>query len=435
VTENRILNDPNTLKVSPGASTAENDALGINRTPGVEATPENDRQEEVGNGALNSAEVEGASLAPGETATGPMSTGDKTPSLGFETHVDNVGNLYTSAIDDANEAANNGKLHDWIRHINVYLDGYKATPLLLADNPGPLLGRLKSIPLPSIDSGPLVTVIMVTHNAEDTVEYAVTSILQQTWKPLELVIVDDASEDRTWSVVSRLRQLDARIRLMQNPVNVGPYVSRNRVLGTASGSYITTHDADDWALPRRLEIQVRNLAESGGKMRANFMHMLRVQPSGLVSTARASSFCPDGIKRQAFASAMYEVELLRTELGYWDTVLYGADSEMIRRAMAFLGQGFSEIEDIGVLLADRSNSLGKQGYRTDPHAPRQVSQGWAGSNREAYRNAYDAWHQNAAVGLHRALYLPFPCRERPFPAPEEMIIETERVCRVARCGK
>jgi len=66
---------------------------------------------------------------------------------------------------------------------------------------------------------------------------------------------------------------------------------------------------------------------------------------------------------QAFASAMYEVRLLREDLGFWDSVLYDADNEMMHRARAFLGRnGFVEIPHVGVLLADRPGSLGKQGY-------------------------------------------------------------------------
>ena len=85
---------------------------------------------------------------------------------------------------------------------------------------------------------------MVTHNVENTVEYliAVRSILQQTWNPFELVIVDNSSENRTWSVVSRLSKLNARIRLIQNLVQVEPYVSRNRVLGIASGFWVLHND-------------------------------------------------------------------------------------------------------------------------------------------------------------------------------------------------
>jgi len=161
------------------------------------------------------------------------------------------------------------------------------------------------------------------------------------------------------------------------------------------------------------------------------MHMLRVQPSGLVSTATASSFSPDGVARQAFVSAMYETRLLRESLGYWDSVRYGADGEMIRRAKMFLGAGFHEIKSIGVLLADRPKSLGKQGYRTNPALHREPSQSWAGSTRDAYRAAHEAWHA-ATKKEGESIYLPFPLRTRPFLAPQEMVIGIDEVCACLR---
>ena len=173
------------------------------------------------------------------------------------------------------------------------------------------------------------------------------------------------------------------------------------------------------------------MLNSQGTVRANMMRMFRVRPSGLVSTAIPSSFSPDGVARQAFVSAMYETRLLRESLGYWDSVRYGADGEMIRRAQMYLGPGFHEIKLIGVLLADRPNTLGKQGYRTNPALHREPSQNWVGSSREAYRAAYDAWHA-ATQKDSTSVYLPFPLRTRPFLAPQEMFIGIDDVCSCLR---
>lgn len=383
LTGTALSSDSLALKVTQQGLFAEQPASAFNQStqaPG-KADAGHSPHEAQGprNAAFDSIDVKPA--AQDTPTVAPMTTddGDRTPPPNSGEHVDNVLGLHGLAIEAANKAAKKGALHVWIHYLNLYLEQYKATRLHLSDYPGPLLARIESIPLPVIDTGPLVTVIMVTHNVENTIVYAVKSILLQTWKSLELIIVDDASEDDTWPLATRLSQLDARIKLVKNPVKVGPYVSRNRVLSLASGVYVTTQDADDWAFPRRLESQVRNLIDSGGRVRANMMHMLRVRPSGEIATAMASSFTPDGVARQAFVSAMYETNLLREDLGYWDSVLYGADSEMIRRAQTYLGRGFAELNDIGVLLADRSNSLGKQGYQSDPHVPRQVWQGWAGS--------------------------------------------------------
>lgn len=370
-----------------------------------------------------------------------------------DTYPVSLASAYASAIEDANLAAAEGRQHDWMWHLNLYLEHYNRgdarrsatlapnpadTPLArgasphdvlhLRDRPGPLLSRLVSKPLaPAGDGGPLVSVIMVAFNAEATLEYAATSILRQTWRSLELIIVDDASTDSTRSLMQALSDRDPRVKLVHNAVQVGPYISRNRVLNMAAGAYITTQDADDWALPRRLETQVRAMVDSKGTVRANMMHMLRLQESGAVSTASPSSFSPDGAARQAFVSAMYEAALLREDLGYWDSVLYGGDGELIRRAQKLLGSGFTEIRAVGIFLADRSNSLGKQGYRVSPDRPRDPSNGWAGSSREAYRTAYDAWHQKTEEE-DAGFYMDFPLYDRPFPAPAGMGIDTAHVC-------
>lgn len=68
---------------------------------------------------------------------------------------------------------------------------------------------------------PLVSVCIPTYNNEDTIEETVSSVLRQTWKNLELVIVDDGSSDRTYELVTELAAEDKRIRLYRNGKNLG----------------------------------------------------------------------------------------------------------------------------------------------------------------------------------------------------------------------
>ena len=101
---------------------------------------------------------------------------------------------------------------------------------------------------------PRVSVIMAAHNAGRFVGEAVQSILEQTIPDWELIIVDDASTDDTPEVLQRFD--DSRITILRNEQNSGPAVSRNRALDAARGEYIAILDADDVALPQRLERQV-----------------------------------------------------------------------------------------------------------------------------------------------------------------------------------
>lgn len=100
---------------------------------------------------------------------------------------------------------------------------------------------------------PLISVIMPVFNAELYVEEAVRSILDQTFRDFEFIIVDDGSTDRTPEI---LRTFTApRIRLLFNERNEGNYPARNRGGRLAQGKYIAVMDADDVAYPNRLQTQ------------------------------------------------------------------------------------------------------------------------------------------------------------------------------------
>jgi len=106
----------------------------------------------------------------------------------------------------------------------------------------------------------LVSVVMPAHNAARWVEQAVTSMLVQTHRELEVIVVDDASTDRTPDIVSAFR--DSRVRLVQKMHNGGCGRALNTGLEHAQGVIIARLDADDYALPQRLERQVQMLARA-----------------------------------------------------------------------------------------------------------------------------------------------------------------------------
>src|SRR5262245_15914127 len=104
---------------------------------------------------------------------------------------------------------------------------------------------------------PRVTVVIVTHDDEPFVGAAIESVLAQTYRDFELVVVDDASTDRTCEVAASYR--DPRIRLLVNPVNVGGGATRNAALATVASEYVAELDGNDVALPDRLARQVAYL--------------------------------------------------------------------------------------------------------------------------------------------------------------------------------
>lgn len=102
----------------------------------------------------------------------------------------------------------------------------------------------------------LVSVIMPTHNRADLLPRAVTSVLDQSYRHLELIIIDDASSDDTPDVMQRLASQDQRIRTIRNEIGVDAPQARNVALGVARGEFVAFLDDDDEWLPNKLELQL-----------------------------------------------------------------------------------------------------------------------------------------------------------------------------------
>jgi len=104
---------------------------------------------------------------------------------------------------------------------------------------------------------PAVSVILPAYNVEDYIEEAVRSILAQTFTDLELIVVDDASTDRT---PDKLRAFaDHRVKIISNERNLGIPKTRNIGVAAARGEYIAVQDGDDISLPMRFAEQVAYL--------------------------------------------------------------------------------------------------------------------------------------------------------------------------------
>jgi glycosyltransferase involved in cell wall biosynthesis len=100
-----------------------------------------------------------------------------------------------------------------------------------------------------------VSIIMCAYNVAPFIERAVESILVQTWQDWELIICDDKSTDNTVALVQPYLS-DPRIKLHQQPQNIGYLRNKNFAFTLADGELITQLDADDCCVPDRLEKQV-----------------------------------------------------------------------------------------------------------------------------------------------------------------------------------
>jgi glycosyltransferase involved in cell wall biosynthesis len=103
----------------------------------------------------------------------------------------------------------------------------------------------------------LVSVILPCYNSESLIGQAVKSILNQTFEDWELIIVDDASTDQSFNIVTGIQ--DNRIKLVQLSKNSGYPVAMNEGIAMAKGKYIARMDADDVSAPTRLQEQLKAL--------------------------------------------------------------------------------------------------------------------------------------------------------------------------------
>lgn len=101
----------------------------------------------------------------------------------------------------------------------------------------------------------LITVGLTAFNAADTIERAFASALSQTWRPIEIIAVDDCSSDATIDILQSLASRNPELRVYRNSFNRGIAASRNKILAEAKGDFVAFFDDDDESLPDRLRQQ------------------------------------------------------------------------------------------------------------------------------------------------------------------------------------
>lgn len=106
-----------------------------------------------------------------------------------------------------------------------------------------------------MNNSPKISLIMSVYNGEDYLTEAIDSVLNQTFKDFELIIVNDCSTDSTAEILSGYAKSDQRVKVITNEVNLRLPSSLNKAMTEATGKYIARMDADDICMPQRLEKQ------------------------------------------------------------------------------------------------------------------------------------------------------------------------------------
>jgi tetratricopeptide (TPR) repeat protein len=255
--------------------------------------------------------------------------------------------------------------------------------------------------------GPLVSVVMTAFKATELIDVAINSILNQTYRNIELIVVDDASPDDTFEHIKKLAKKDSRIRPIRLEMNGGTYVAKNHGLLNAVGEYVTFHDSDDWCHPDKIRVQVESL-ERNRELKGITSGYIRVdENSNIIYRGKGSL-------RHACISLMIRREEVIDRIGFFDSVRVSADSEFERRIHAVFGKETVAHIDLPLIIANvSSESLSGGG---------KFALDWTGLSgpRLQYRQQFEQYHDRIRIGTEKG-YVPFPLINRVFDAPREMI--------------
>ena len=109
---------------------------------------------------------------------------------------------------------------------------------------------------------PNISVLMTSYNNENTIEEAIESVLNQTYKNFTLLILDDCSTDNTYEIIEKIKNKNNNLITFRNKRNIGLTKSLNILINKVSTDFIARQDADDISLPNRFEEQITYLLDN-----------------------------------------------------------------------------------------------------------------------------------------------------------------------------
>lgn len=160
---------------------------------------------------------------------------------------------------------------------------------------------------------PKISVIIPCFNAEQTIEKCLLSVLNQTYRDLEVIVVDDKSTDNTPSILKKITKHDKRVKVYENETNLGQGFSRNYGISNSSGQIVTFIDADDYIYnPTYIEHCVDQLLLTGADVVVT--PAVREYPGDLRKYDKFE--CSDGIYQKETISNFYLSRVLQTHAAW-----------------------------------------------------------------------------------------------------------------------
>ena len=128
---------------------------------------------------------------------------------------------------------------------------------------------------------PLVSVIVPAYNTATFISKTLDSVLSQTYRNLEVLVVDDGSQDETPEIVKLIAQTDRRVTLLRQS-NAGVAAARNLAIQKSSGEYIAPIDADDIWYPQKIEKQVQCMLKTDASVGLVYTWAVYIDPKDLI---------------------------------------------------------------------------------------------------------------------------------------------------------
>ncbi len=183
-----------------------------------------------------------------------------------------------------------------------------------------------------IDQKHLVSVIMPVYNSQNYLTDAIESVLNQTYKNFEFIIIDDYSTDRSWEIIKKYSDNDKRIKKFRNKKNLGIAKTRNKgfKLVKKNSKYYAIFDSDDILTPNRIEEQVKFL-EKNENYALIGSHIIIIDNDGKEIGIRRYKTNNLDIKKRMFfynpiaqSAVMIRASVLE-EVGYYDENYSGCE--------------------------------------------------------------------------------------------------------------
>lgn len=196
-----------------------------------------------------------------------------------------------------------------------------------------------------------ISVVMTCYDCAAYVDVAIRSVLDQTHRDVELIAVDDASNDDTWDRLVAATQRDERVKAVRLRRNVGTYAAKNVGLSLARGDFLAFQDADDWSCSERFALGLALLRRRPW-LQAVGCEYVRLQDDG-----RFWSSLVWPLQRRTPNSILFRRRVL-DRLGAFDEHRFGSDSEFVARLQAAFGP--RSMHRLGlplIVAARRDNSL------------------------------------------------------------------------------